>query len=183
ASSDMPGTVQIWNLSVADELSPLALVLPPPGLGSVLSIWQATTGRPANVVTAHQSRAMAVAFSPGDEGGYLASAGMDGIVRLWDARTFAAIDSLRDHRGSVHSLAFAPDGQRLASAGSDGVIRVWEMATRRVVLTLRGHTKAIYALAFSPDGKRLAWGGWDGTVRVGDVEPSPEARRRAEERK
>jgi WD40 repeat protein/serine/threonine protein kinase len=184
ASSDMPGTVQIWDLSVADELSPLALLLQPPGLDSVLSIWQATTGLPKKVLTAHQSRAMAVAFSPGDEGGYLASAGMDGIVRLWDARTFAPIDpSLREHRGSVHSLAFAPDGQRLASAGSDGVIRVWDVTTRRVVLRLRGHSNAIYALAFSPDGKRLASGGWDETVKIWDVEPSSEARRRADESK
>jgi WD40 repeat protein len=121
---------------------------------------------------------MAVAFSPGPASAYLASAGMDGAIKLWDARTFAPIDTLKAPLGSLHCLAFAPDGKRLASAGSAGVIWVWDLTTRRVVLTLHGHTKPIYALAFSPDGKRLASGGWDQTVRLWNAEPLPEVPRR-----
>jgi WD40 repeat protein/serine/threonine protein kinase len=181
ASSNVAGAVQIWDLSVAAEVSPFAaLVLPSPGLGRLLDAWRATNALPERVLAAHKSRAMALAFSPGPEGAYLASAGMDGAIRLWDAQTFAPVATLADHRGGVHSLAFTPDGQRLASAGSEGVIRVWDVATRRPVLTLRGHTNAIYALAFSPDGRVLASGGWDGTVMLWDVKPLPEARRPAE---
>jgi WD40 repeat protein len=104
---------------------------------------------------------------------------MDGLIKLWDARTFEPVATLRGHLGGVNSLAFRPDGKRLASAGNDAVIRVWDVAQRRPVLTLRGHTDAIYTVAFSPDGRSLASRGWDGTVKIWDAEPLPELRSRA----
>jgi WD40 repeat protein len=178
ASSGVDGTVQLWDLSAREEVSPFAaLVLPRPGLGRLLDAWQATTGLPTHVIAAHKSRAMAVAFSP--DGVTLASAGLDGTIKFWDARTFQWLDTLRGHLGGIHSLAFRADGKRLASAGSDAVIRVWDVATRRPVLVLRGHTDAIYAVAFSADGRSLASGGWDKTVKIWDVGLEAESRHRA----
>ena len=37
----------------------------------------------------------------------------DGTVRLWDAATGAALQTLKGHSGSVISVAFSPDGKLL----------------------------------------------------------------------
>ena len=52
-------------------------------------------------------------FSPDSRS--IASAGRDGVVRVWDASTGAAISSLASHEDWVTELAFSPDGKRIAS--------------------------------------------------------------------
>jgi WD40 repeat protein len=64
-----------------------------------------------------------VAFSP--DGSTLASASYDETVRLWDARSGAALQTLEGHSGTVNAVAFSPDGSTLASASYDGTVRLW----------------------------------------------------------
>ncbi len=179
ASSTVEGSVLIWDLSARSEVGPFAALLaPPPGLARLFEVWRATTSLPTHILPVHEGRVMCVAFRP--DGACLASASVDGTIKLWDTRTYQPIGKpLRGHRGGVHSLAFRPDGRRLASAGSDATIRIWDTETRRELFTLRGHTDAIYAVAFSPDGCWIASGGWDGTVKIWDAGPLAEARFRA----
>jgi WD40 repeat protein/serine/threonine protein kinase len=111
-----------------------------------------------------------VDFSP--EGDRIASAGDDGVVRIWNSRTGEIIKRIPAHDKAACSAAFHPDGRHLVSAGTDGFARVWDLATERPVFT--GQCDALrtfgaaYTVAFRPpEGKQLAAGS-NGIVRVWD---------------
>ena len=71
--------------------------------------------------------------------------------------------------GSIHSLAFSPDGQYLASGDFNGDIRLWNARTHQLQLILKGHTNWVQAVAYSPHDQLLASGSFDGTVRLWDI--------------
>lgn len=95
----------------------------------------------------------ALAFSPDDQ--ILASAGDDGVVRLWDPQTGTPTASLEAHTDWVRALAFRPDGQILASAGGDRVVRLWDPTRSEAVLSLQVGG-ASRALAWASAGIALA---------------------------
>jgi len=114
-------------------------------------------------VPAHGGGAYCVRYSP--DGRTLASAGKDGVIRFWDARTLRPQGELRSGQGEVNEVVFSPNGKRLASAGDDRTVCVWDLASgRQKVLRPEGCRDELSALAISPDGKLLVAGGKDGGI-------------------
>jgi WD40 repeat protein/tRNA A-37 threonylcarbamoyl transferase component Bud32 len=129
----------------------------------------------------HKSDVISVAFSP--DGKRLASASVDGTVKVWDVQTRQEALTFKGHTGVVTSVAFNPAGNRLASAstdGTEGTVKVWDSHTGQEQLILRlrpgfvrGFGRGLSrstCVSFSPDGKRLAFANGVETVQVWEAE-------------
>jgi WD40 repeat protein len=90
---------------------------------------------------------------------------IEGSAEVWDLDRDEPIATFHSS-GSLHAVAFRPDGQQLAFAGADGTIGLGDPDTGQQQLVLRGSRSSIGYMAFSPDGTRLASMGTDGILRL-----------------
>ncbi len=129
----------------------------------------------------HAGPVHALVYSP--DGKWLASAGADKVIRLWDAETGKVGLSLEGHQGDVRCLAFVPAGADkpatiLVSASFDKTIRFWDLQTGRELTHLINHPGTATTLAVSPDGKLLATGGNEtAEIFLWQIEDGKEVRR------
>jgi eukaryotic-like serine/threonine-protein kinase len=152
ASADSDGTVKIWDsMSSEDSLS-----------------LRGHTRRRSNHVSGGDISVTRVQYSP--DGRWLASAGEDYLVRIWDPSTGKQVQTLQAHTGTVCGLAFSPDSKMLVSASNDGTLRLWDFQAGKESKTLTGHLDGVLAVAFDPDGRHVASAGKDKTVRLWDLE-------------
>ncbi len=98
----------------------------------------------------------------------LATAGTDGMVRMWDVATGQEQWAFAMHRAAAMVLAFAADGRTLA-VGSP-VLRLIDTATGKEQRPPFGHVSGVASAAVAPDGRTIATGGedhiqlWDATT-------------------
>lgn len=66
---------------------------------------------------------------------YIASAGGDKVIRIWDTNTGQELaqSPLKGHSYYVNSCVFSPNGDLLASSSSDGTVKLWSTTTWKIV--------------------------------------------------
>jgi WD40 repeat protein len=79
----------------------------------------------------------------GPRGSQLASAGLDGTVRIWTkqffSRRYPQQTIVTNQQGSL-SVAWSPDGEELASGGADGTVKIWRTSDNSEPVELGGQS-------------------------------------------
>jgi WD40 repeat protein/DNA-binding SARP family transcriptional activator/energy-coupling factor transporter ATP-binding protein EcfA2 len=180
ATSPAPGRVTLWRTSdqavVGDLRGPLGRVgslawshdgrlVAATGDADETAVWDVATGV-VKLLGRHRSPlgAYGIGFSPDDR--LVATAGIDGWLRLHDVRTARDAGSVRV-RGSLQAVDFSPDGSRVAAAGLAGEIAIWNVERKRLERTIH-HGDAILSVRFSPDSSKIATGDFAGSVDFWD---------------
>jgi WD40 repeat protein/DNA-binding SARP family transcriptional activator len=118
-----------------------------------LMVWDLRTGDVVRQLD-HPSWVFAIEFSP--EGDRLATAGLDGMVRLWDTATWQRVGSMSRNLGRIWDLSYSPDGAKLYTAAERGIME-WDVETGRVLVQLSSvEAWQGFRMALSPNGTRLA---------------------------
>ncbi len=119
-------------------------------------------------IQAHKSEVRRVTFSPHST--LLASAGVDGTIRVWDYIRAGKPTIFITNPGTpspVQDIAFHPkDNRYLVSGHEDGQVRLWNVKDGRLVKTFSKPGLSALSVCFSHDGNHLAAGfGKRGSVR------------------
>lgn len=182
-------SVRLWDWTTGNEIHPplphqhplAAVAVSPDGhwlvvgggtqTESELVLWNLDRGndhRPRITgprrLLGHKSRIHAVAFRP--NGAQLASAGMDGTIRVWEPQSGRMIHELKADAGAVHAIAYRPDSRQLASVGAEGIVKIWAADSGNLLGLVSTLCDRVTSLAYSSDGARLLAAGDDGVVHL-----------------
>jgi WD40 repeat protein len=202
ATGSNDGTVRIWDIETGQVSLTLTghtdavlgldfnrdgTRLATGSLDRTAKVWDAFTGEELLTLAGHGEGkigdmfegVMAVAFHPVQDD-LLATAGSDGLVKIWDVVAGEELFSLAVHPDGVLNLAFNPEGTRLAASTTSGnavtsMVKEWIFSKdgvqeRRVLSPLPDRPFNVWGLAYSPDGTRLAAADSSGLINVWDAQ-------------
>ncbi len=127
-------------------------------------IWNVATGNIQQSFATGGDSPRFVTFSP--NGRWLAAAGDDAVVNVWDMTTNKALgEEILAHEKGIVSIRLSQDGRTAITASGDGSVRVWDSDTGKQRHLLR-HNNSVRSADLSPDGRLIASSGLDNSVRL-----------------
>jgi WD40 repeat protein/beta-lactamase regulating signal transducer with metallopeptidase domain len=141
--------------------------------GTMITLWDVASGRETTPeLPGHRGNIDSLAFSP--DGGQLATASLDGTVKLWGIADRKERLTLRAYDHSARAVAFRPDGKALASLGFAPELILWELPSGKKLQTFTGDGDVAMKVLFSPDGRSVAAGALNrlraGSLTLWDLE-------------
>ena len=112
-----------------------------------------------------------VSISP--DGMTTITAARDRIARTWSVETGEMLQEFLDHKISVGSVAYSPDGTLVASSvgyrNGSFQATIWSVSNGQLLHEFEGHSRFITEVTFTPDGSRIPTASNDDTARVWSV--------------
>ena len=146
-------TGRVTALRFSPDSTLIAMAEGVTGRSGIVRIVAAADGKAHAAWTAHDDTVFALDFSR--DGGRLATAGGDRLVKIWDPAARTEIARLEGHGAPVHAVAFNAEGTRLVSGGADRELNIWDTATREKIISLGAPASAVNAVAWPGDGAKL----------------------------
>ncbi|KAI0252838.1 WD40 repeat-like protein [Lactifluus subvellereus] len=157
-TSGKEGSIIKWDLRNGSRLATFHKLRPGGGKGKE----RATTETPG-----HSDEVLTLALS--DDGRYLASAGKDRRVGVWDAEKGEWVRGFGGHRDTISAIAFRKGTLQLYTASYDRTIKLFDLSVMGYVETLFGHQDCILDLDALRAETVVSVGGRDKTVRFWKV--------------
>ncbi len=112
----------------------------------------------------HGGMILAIDVTP--DGTTIASAGLDRVVRLWNARTGAALVACEPSQAPASGLRFSPDGKLLAVVYPFGGFQIVDTRTGKARFTSFEKPGRGRCIAWSADGKVFASDSQNGAIHL-----------------
>lgn len=129
-------------------------------------VWQRAPGPAIRILehnpknSGHKNREYVISSTAIDASGRLgATAGRDGIVRLWNVESAERDGGTLNCSNPVMTVAFTPDGKSIVSGAKDGRIQIWDRGTRREVGDPMNHADGLSGMSLSANGELIFSGG------------------------
>ena len=116
-----------------------------------------------------RSAPVVTAMAASHDGKYLAIAGDDHVIRLFDVTLKKTVRELVGHSDWIQSLVFAADSQTLFSGGNDGRVLRWDNAYPVEPVEVVNLGFAIRSLSLASERQLLAIGGFSDDIKIWDL--------------
>ncbi|ETO28776.1 hypothetical protein RFI_08352, partial [Reticulomyxa filosa] len=127
-----------------------------------VKLWNCNLGQELCKFQGLQGNAITCRFS--FSGGYVAAAGTDCSVHLWNVRTQRHVKTYNGHNNTITTITFNPDSKKLISGSLDRSIRIWDTEKGTCLINMQVGS-SVNCLTTSSDEGLLASGHLDGCVR------------------
>lgn len=105
----------------------------------------------SEVSSIRKSNSKVVCCHFSSDGKYLASAGHDKKVILWNVETFQTESTPEEHTHLITDVRFRPNTTQLATSSFDTTVRLWDAAQpSSSLVSYPGHTSQVMSLDFHP---------------------------------
>jgi WD40 repeat protein len=135
-------------------------------------VWDIATRRRVTTLEGHEDSVLSVAEARAAD--RLASAGADGVVRVFDTSRepvqWSCVFKSERHDRWYNRVAISDDGSRVAATSADGRVEIWNVDSGARLSAPPKAETTFRDLFFSPDGKRLFAGGGDVRFLVWSLE-------------
>lgn len=143
------------------------------GWDNLAKVWDANTGKELLTFTGHVGEPVAkingvdALFGGGwsPDGTRIMTAGGDGSVRVWNAKTGEEYLFFQATKDFGASASWSPDGTRIATCAAPGVLQMWDATTGKSIFGGYVHNTADLSFGdpfdscvpggWSPDGKKI----------------------------
>ncbi|HBL28683.1 MAG TPA: hypothetical protein DD490_17750, partial [Acidobacteria bacterium] len=115
-----------------------------------VQLWSLANGRQTAILQPGHA-ILYFTFTPA--GDRLLTAGANGVLRTWDARTGRPLGEDIPHEGTTFTLDVSPDGGRVVTGTRRGLVRIWDLATGRLLTQLVRHRRPVESVRFQGDGR------------------------------
>ncbi|RHY33187.1 hypothetical protein DYB32_006192 [Aphanomyces invadans] len=139
-SSSKGGSILKWSIGEG-SITKTKLVVP---FDDEADDSHAASNKPQKKIPDHKKTILALAVSSDSK--FLASGGVDKILRVWDVASNELLESFKGHRDAISSLAFRKKAHMLFSGSYDRTVKHWNLTEMGYVETLFGHQNEITAI-------------------------------------